>query len=116
MSKENFESAPAIPQKSAILYRYVHNGLTEKEKKATRRNRSVTQFSKVLRDIVELAGNRMEYITLFEEPFPDTQRTEDILYKLWQDAEREHDKDYTRNNKIDAYLSHWGLHYLRDRH
>jgi len=66
--------------------------------------------------MVESAGNRMEYITFFEEPFPDAQRMEDILDKLWRDVEREHDKDYTRDNKTDTYVSHWGLHYLRDRH
>jgi len=106
MSKGNVETAPAIPHESAMIHRYARNGLTEKGKKATRRNRSVTQFSGVLRDMVESACNCMEYITLFEEPFPDAQRTEDILDKLWRDAEREHDRDYTRNNKIDEYVSH----------
>jgi len=66
--------------------------------------------------MVEAAGNRMEYITLFKEPFPDAQRTEDILNKLLRNAEREHDKDYTLDNKIDSYVSPWALHYLRDRH
>jgi len=63
--------------------------------------------------MVESGGNRIEYITLFEEPFPDAQRTEDILDKLWREAEREHVNDYTRDNKIDAYMSRKGLHHLR---
>jgi len=116
MSKGNVESPPAIPQGSVMIHGYACNGLKEKKKTGTRRNRPVTQFSGVRRDMVESVGNRMEYITLFDVPFPDAQRTEDILDKLWRDAEREQDKDYTRYNKIDAYVSHWGLHYLRDRH
>jgi len=60
MSKGNVESALAIPQESAMIHRYARNSLKEKGKKGTRRNRSVTQFSEVLRDMVELAGNRRE--------------------------------------------------------
>ena len=67
ISKGNVESAPAIPQESAIIYRYARYGLTEKGKKANRQNRSVTQFLGVLRDLIKLAGNCMDYITLFEE-------------------------------------------------
>ena len=116
MSKGNVQSAEAIPEESAMIYRCTRNGLTEKAKKATRRNRSVTQFSEVLGDLVEFRGNLMDYITLFEEPFPEPQRMEEILDKLWQDAEMQHDKNYTRYNKIDAYVCHWGLHYLPERH
>jgi len=116
ISKWNVELVPAIPQECAIIHRYTRNGFTEKEKKATRHNQSVTQFSGVLRDMVELASNRMEYITLFVELFPVAQGMEDTLDMLWQDIEREHDKDYTRNNKLKGYVSYWGLYYLRDRY
>ncbi|KAF8420542.1 hypothetical protein BGX38DRAFT_1280178 [Terfezia claveryi] len=50
--------------------------------KTKKRTQSITQFPGVLRDITESAGNRIEYITLFEELFPDPQRTEDILAEL----------------------------------
>jgi len=56
----------------------------------------------------------MEYITLFEEPFPDAQRTEDMLDKLWRDTEREHVNDYACNSKIDAYVSRKRLHRLQE--
>jgi len=55
----------------------------EKGERGTRKNGSITQFTGVLRDMVESAGNRMEYITLFEEPFPYVQSTEDIMNKVW---------------------------------
>ena len=60
----------------------------------------------VLRYIVELAGNSIEHITLFEDPFPDAQPTEEILDKVWLEAEREHMHDHPRDQKIDAYVSH----------
>ncbi|RPB18107.1 hypothetical protein L211DRAFT_854461 [Terfezia boudieri ATCC MYA-4762] len=72
--------------------------------KGHKRNRSITQFTGVLRDIIESAGNKIEYITLFEELFPDPQRVEDILAKVWREAERHHEYDQTHDNRIDAYL------------
>ncbi|KAF8446790.1 hypothetical protein BGX38DRAFT_1270950 [Terfezia claveryi] len=47
-----------------------------------KRNRSITQFTGFLRDMTESAGNRIEHIMLFEEPFPDPQHMEDMLDKL----------------------------------
>jgi len=79
ISKGNVEGALPRPQEPGTINKYPCNVLTQKGEKATRRNRSITQFSGVLREMVESAGNPMKYITLFEEPFPDAQRTEDIL-------------------------------------
>jgi len=73
MSKGNVESATPRQQESGTIYKYPRNGRMQKGEKATRRNRSITDFTGVLREMVESAGNRMEYITLFEEPFPDVQ-------------------------------------------
>jgi len=114
ISKGNVEGALPRPQEPGMINKFPRNGLTQKGEKATRRNRSITQVSGVLREMVESAGNRMEYIMLFEEPFPDEQRTEDILDKLGREAEREHVNDYTRDHKIDAYLSCKRLHRLRE--
>ncbi|KAF8434408.1 hypothetical protein BGX38DRAFT_1275492 [Terfezia claveryi] len=69
-----------------------------------KRNRSITQFTGFLRDMTESAGNRIEHITLFEEPFPDPQRMEDMLNKVWRETEVEYQKDHSRDNKIDSYL------------
>jgi len=65
ISKGNIEGALLRPQESGTINKYPRNGFTQKGEKATRRNRSITQFSGVLREMVESAGNRMEYITLF---------------------------------------------------
>ena len=73
ISKGNVESATPRPQECGTIHIYPHNGLMQKGEKATRQNRAITQFTGVLREMVESAGNRMEYITLFEEPFPDVQ-------------------------------------------
>jgi len=56
----------------------------------------------------------MEYITLFEEPFPDAQGTEGMLDKLLRDTEREHVNDYERHSKINAYVSRKRLHRLEE--
>jgi len=86
--KGNFESATPRPQESGTIHKYPHNGLMQKGEKATRWYRSLTQFTGVLREMVESAGNHLKYITVFKEPFPDAQRTEDMLDKLWWDTER----------------------------
>jgi len=112
ISKGNVESATPRPQESGTIQKYPHNSLMQKGEKATRRNRSITQFTGVLREMVESAGNRMEYITLFEEPFPDAQQTEDMLDKLGRDTEREHVNDYACDSKIDVHVSHKRLHRL----
>ncbi|RPB18093.1 hypothetical protein L211DRAFT_854478 [Terfezia boudieri ATCC MYA-4762] len=72
--------------------------------KGYKRNRLITQFTGVLQDMIESVGNKIEYITLFEEPFPDSQRAEDILTKVWREAERHHKYHQTRDNRIDAYI------------
>ncbi|KAF8429883.1 hypothetical protein BGX38DRAFT_1278127 [Terfezia claveryi] len=74
--------------------------------KRQKRNRSITQFTGLLRDMTETAVNRLETITLFEEPFPDPQRAEDILAKAWREAETYHLHDHSRDNKIDSYVRH----------
>jgi len=77
--------------------------------KKERRNRSINQFAGVLRDMAESAANRIETITLFEEPFPDVQRSEAILGNVWRNTERDHLTDHPRGNKIDAYVSLQGV-------
>ena len=67
-------------------------------------NRSVNQFTGVLRGMAESAANRIETITLFEEPFPNVQRCEAILDKVWRDVERDHIQDHPRDIKIDSYV------------
>jgi len=74
-----------------------------------RRNRSVNQFVGVLWEMAESAANHMETITLFEEPFPDIQRSEAILGNVWRSTERDHQTDHPRGNKIDAYVSLQGV-------
>ena len=66
ISKDNVESATPRPQESRTIHKYLRNSLMQKGEKATTRNRSITEFTGVLREMVESAGNRMEYITLFE--------------------------------------------------
>ena len=55
-----------------------------------KRNRSVNQFTGVVREMAESAVNRIETITLFAEPFPNVQPCEAILDKVWRDVERDH--------------------------
>jgi len=114
ISKGNVESATPRPQESGTMYKYPRNGLMQKGENATRRNRSITQFTGVLQEMVESAGNRMKYITVFKEPFPDAQQTEDMLDKVWRNSEREHVNDYARDSKIDAYVSRKRLHRLQE--
>ncbi|KAF8427095.1 hypothetical protein BGX38DRAFT_1278846 [Terfezia claveryi] len=117
VSKANIEAAKPRPLESIMTNSYLRNAREhtsvlvgssvvgiQKGEKISRRNRSITQFCRVLRDMVETAGNSIEYITLFEDPFPDAQRMEEILDKVWWDVERDHVTDHTRDNKIDAYL------------
>ena len=69
-----------------------------------KRNRSVNQFTGVLREMADSAANRIETITLFEEPFPNVQRYEARLDKVWRDVERDHIQDHPRDIKIDSYV------------
>jgi len=62
--------------------------------KKERRNRSINQFAGALRDMAESTANRIETITLFEEPFLDVQRSEVILGKVWRNTERDHLTDH----------------------
>ena len=68
-------------------------------------NRSVSQFVGVLQEMAESAANRIETITLFEEPFPDIQCSETILGNVWRSTEWDHLTNHPRGNKIDAYGS-----------
>ncbi|RPB18123.1 hypothetical protein L211DRAFT_854439 [Terfezia boudieri ATCC MYA-4762] len=70
----------------------------------TRRNRSFTQFDGITKAVVYNAANRIERITLFEEPLPDTDHTEYILAPVWKEAKIECRVDEERTSKIDAYL------------
>ena len=69
-----------------------------------KRNRSVNQFTGVLREMAESAANRIVTITLFEEPFPNVQWCEAILDKVWRDVERDHVQDHHRDINIDSYV------------
>ncbi|KAF8440697.1 hypothetical protein BGX38DRAFT_1272958 [Terfezia claveryi] len=117
VSKANIEAAKPRPLESIMTNSYPRNAWEhtsvlvgssvvgiQKGEKISRRNRSITQFCRVLRDMVETAGNSVEYITLFEDPFSDAQRMEEILDKVWRDVEQDHVTDHARDNKIDAYL------------
>ena len=70
-----------------------------------KRNRSVNQFTGVLREMAESAAKGIETITLLEEPVPNMQLCEGILYKVWRDVERDHIQNHTRDVKIDSYVS-----------
>ena len=55
--------------------------------------------------MVELVGNSIEYITLFEKPFYEEQRTEDMVDKVWREAERERIPDHPPDQEIEAHVS-----------
>ena len=55
--------------------------------------------------MAESAANGIETITLFEEPFPNVQRCEALLDKVWSNVERDHVQDHLRDVKIDSYVS-----------
>jgi len=74
-----------------------------------RHNPSGNQFVGVLREMAESAANRMETITLFEEPFLDIQHSETILGNVWRSTEQDHLTNHPRGNKIDAYVSLHGV-------
>jgi len=79
------------------------------------RNRSISQFSGTVREMVTDAANDMESNTLFQNPLPDPRRSQVILESVWTNAERKFAADIARNGKIDAYVSsvvpHWGIGY-----
>ena len=70
-----------------------------------KRNWSVNQFTGVLREMAESVANRMQTITLFEEPFPNVQCCEATLDNVWRDMECDHVQDHLRDVKIDSYTS-----------
>ena len=79
----------------------VHQRVYVKEK----RNRSINQFKGLKRDLAELAADKIELITFFEEPLPDPEKSEQIIDQAWRDAEHQFGVDHPRDLKVDAYVS-----------
>jgi len=50
------------------------------------------------------AANDIEWITLFQDPLPDPQRSQVILETVWTNTELKLAADVVRSNKIDAYV------------
>lgn len=69
-----------------------------------KRNRSVNQFQGIVRDLAEAAANKIEIITLFEDPLPDPKRSEEIIDHAWRETESELRLGHTRDHKIDSYV------------
>jgi len=55
--------------------------------------------------MAEAAANHIESITLFQDPLPDAQRSQDILETVWSDIEQPFVIDYPRDVKVDGYVS-----------
>jgi len=70
-----------------------------------KRNRSITQFQGLVRDMVEAAANEVESITLFQDPLPDPQRSQVVLETVWTNVELRFKKDVDKEGKIVAYVS-----------
>ncbi|RPB20183.1 hypothetical protein L211DRAFT_852585 [Terfezia boudieri ATCC MYA-4762] len=68
------------------------------------RNRSFTQFDGITKAVVTIAAKRIERVTFFENPLPDTEGTESMLAAAWKAAEVECAVDEERTSKIDSYL------------
>ena len=75
-----------------------------KRGRKTGRNRSVTQFEGPLKRMVEAAANDMESITLFQNPLPDPQQSEDILNKVLRDVEVQFATDIEGDKIVWAYV------------
>ena len=56
----------------------------EQRRLESRSNRSVNQFEGKLKLLVEKAAKQIKTITLFQEPLPDVQRSQDVIDYVWQ--------------------------------
>ena len=75
-----------------------------KRGRRTARNRSVHQFDGDLKLMVESAANEIEWITLFQNPLPDPQQSQEILDKVWREIELKFATDVVRDVKVDGYV------------
>ena len=87
------------------LYQSAVITAVRKKRQNKNRNRSISHFSVDLLEMAEVAANDIESITLFKDPLPDAQRSQDILETVWSDIEQPFVIDYPRDVKVDGYVS-----------
>ena len=76
----------------------------KKRRSESKRNRSVNQFEGELKLLVEKAANQIETITLFQEPLPDVQRSQDVIDYVWQNAGFDFGPRDDVGLKVDLYV------------